>query len=306
MLLLTPAIRAIKEKYPGANLTILVGPRAREAVENNPWFSELIIWDKKSPLSEKLNLIKELKKKHFDSVVDFRNTLLPFFIGAKEKITFFQKELFSRKNKINEAERRLRMMPFSFPVPEDKSPFFPVSEKNRVSIQEILKNYGIKPEEKIVILNPGANWEAKRWKKQGFAEVGDKLAKEYKVRIIIIGGKKEENLAEEVKNLMKESVVNLAGKTTLGELAALLKRSSLLITNDTGPMHLASAVKCPVVAIYGPGNWLRYGPYGNRHKIVHSNLPCSPCNIIKCKRNFLCMRLIKVSDVLQAANELLK
>ena len=306
MLLLTPAIRAIKEKYPGANLTILVGPRAREAVENNPWFSEIVIWDKKSPVFVKLNLIKELKKKHFDLVVDFRNTLLPFFIGAKEKITFFRKELFGRKNKINEAERRLRMMPFSFPIPEDKSLFFPVSEKNLVSIQGILKNHGIEPEEKTVILNPGANWEAKRWKKESFAEVGDKLAKEYKARIIIIGGKKEENLAEDVKNLMKEEAVNLAGKTRLGELAALLEKSSLLITNDTGPMHLASAVKCPVVAIYGPGNWLRYGPYENRCRIVRSNLPCSPCNVIKCKRNFLCMRLIKTSDVLQAAEELLR
>ena len=275
-------------------------------MENNPWFSEVVIWDKKCPLFVKLNLIKDLKKRHFDLVVDFRNTLLPFFVGAKKKITFFRKELFSRKNKINEAERRLRMMPSSFPLPEDKSLFFPVSEENRVSIQRILKNYGIEPKEKLIVLNPGANWEAKRWKKECFAEVGDKLSGEYRKKIVIIGGKKEENLAEEVKNLMKESAVNLAGKTTLGELAALLKGSSLLITNDTGPMHLASTVKCPIVAIYGPGNWLRYGPYENRHRIVHSNFPCSPCNVVKCPRNFLCMKLIKVSDVLQAANELLK
>ena len=305
MLLLTPAIRAIRERYREANFSILVGPRAKEAMINNPWFSEVIIWDKKSPLSARLNLIKNLKAKHFDLIVDFRNSLLPFFIGAKKKITFFGKELFSRKDNIHEAERRLKMLPSSFPIPEDKGLFFYISEEDRSSIQKILKNYGIGPEERLITLNPGANWEQKRWKKEGFAEVGDKLAKEYKVRVIIIGGKKEEGLAEEVKGLMKEKAVNLAGKTTLGELAALLEKSWLFITNDTGPMHLASAVKCATVAIYGPGNWYRYGPYENRYKIVKSGLRCSPCNVTRCKRDFLCMRLIAVSKVLEAVKELL-
>ncbi len=306
MLLLTPAIRAIREKYPAANFSILVGPRAKESVENNPWFSEVIIWDKKSALSERSNLIKSLKAQHFDLIVDFRNTLLPFFIGAKKRITFFWKELFSKKNKIHEAERRLKMLPSFLPIPKDKTLFFPITEEDRLSIQRTLKDYGIGPGERLIVLNPGANWEAKRWRKEGFAEVSDRLAKEYNVRIIIIGGKRERDLAEKIKGLMKIEAINLAGKTTLGELAALLEKSSLLITNDTGPMHLASAVKCPTVAIYGPGNWLRYGPYENRYKIVHSNLRCSPCNVTRCKRNFLCMKLIKVSEVLRAAESLLR
>jgi len=328
MLLLTPAIRAIRKKYPQANFSILLGPRAREAVENNSWFSEVIIWDKKTSLSQKLNLIKSLRKRHFNLVVDFRNTLLPFFIRGEKNLTFFWKELFSGKNKVHEAERRLRMLPSSFPMPENKSPFFPVSKENRLSLQKILNENGIKSDEeelhphlsppplrgrnekggrtKLIILNPGANWPAKRWKKGGFARVGDELVKKYKAKIIIVGGEKERGLAEKVKNLMREEAINLAGKTTLGELAALLEKSSLFITNDTGPMHLASAVKCPVVAIYGPGNWLRYGPWENQYRIVHSNLSCSPCNVIRCKRNFLCRELIKPADVLQAAESLLK
>ncbi|PIX77939.1 MAG: hypothetical protein COZ37_00055 [bacterium (Candidatus Ratteibacteria) CG_4_10_14_3_um_filter_41_18] len=118
-------------------------------------------------------------------------------------------------------------------------------------------------------------------------------------------------MVKKVRKILQEENIEILHARSrvpawLGYYACRNLKRALFITNDTGPMHLASAVKCPVVAIYGPGNWLRYGPWENQYRIVHSNLSCSPCNVIRCKRNFLCRELIKPADVLQAAESLLK
>ncbi len=125
---------------------------------------------------------------------------------------------------------------------------------------------------------------------------------------MISGSPGEFNLAEEIwKGIKSGNCINLAGKITFRQLAYLLSRAVFLITNDTGTMHLACAMKCPVIAIFGPGNPRRYGPIGTRNIVLHTDRKCFPCRFeAKCDKNFLCMDDVTVEMVLSAAEKILK
>ncbi|PIV63342.1 MAG: hypothetical protein COS11_07960, partial [bacterium (Candidatus Ratteibacteria) CG01_land_8_20_14_3_00_40_19] len=134
-----------------------------------------------------------------------------------------------------------------------------------------------------------------------------RLIKTYNAQVIIFGGKQEISLAERVASLMKKNPIIAAGKTTLGETAALIERCNLFITNDSGLMHIACAVKTPVVAIFGPTDYRKTGPYSINSAIIRKNLPCSPCyqrGKVKCKE-LDCFKLITVEEVLEAAERVL-
>jgi len=302
-LLITPAIKLIKDSFKKAEVDIVIGPRSIEFVRNNPWFSNYFVYNKKKMLSSIINL----RKKRYDLIVDFRNSLLPFLLKGKFKLTFFWKEFTSEKFFTHESERIVRFLEPFFGKPEEIRLYFPFNNSDKEKISEIFKTFRIKKSDLIIVLNPGANFIHKRWKKENFAELGKILISDYGAKIIIIGGSQEITLAEEIKSLIgNTNVFSIAGKLTLQQLAALFEESDLLITNDTGPMHLASAVQCPVVAIFGPGNPYRYGPIGTKNYVVHIEIDCFPCRIKRnCKKNFICMSKITVSDVIKSVRLIL-
>lgn len=296
-LLLTPAIKKIKDTYKNSEIDIVIGPRAIDFVSENPLFSNYFIYDKREGV---LKLIKKLRKKRYDLIVDFRNSLIPFFLKSKYKLIFFKNELFSEKFYTHESERIMNFLEPFFGKGEIKL-YFPVGNNYREKIREIFHSIGIKQSDLVVVLNPGAKFEGKRWGKEKFAILGKELIKNYGVKIIITGSKDEEKLTQEVKELIgKTFVFDFGGKTNLKELAAIFERSDLVVTNDTGSMHLACAVGADVVAIFGPSNPYRYGPIGTKSFVVHSNIDCFPCKKeSKCKINFKCIKEIEVEDVLK-------
>ncbi|MCM8803868.1 MAG: glycosyltransferase family 9 protein [Candidatus Omnitrophica bacterium] len=296
-LLITPAIKKIKDTYKNSEIDIVVGQRAVDFVFENPWFSNYFIYNKKDGL---LKLIKKLRQKKYDLIVDFRNSLIPFFLKSKYRLTFFKNELFSEKFYTHESERIMNFLEPFFGKEVIKL-YFPIGNNYREKIRDIFHSLGIKQSDLLVVLNPGAKFEEKRWDKEKFSILGKELIKNYGVKIIITGSKDEEKLTEEVKELINEdSVFNFGGKTNLKELAAIFERSDLVVTNDTGSMHLACAVGASVVAIFGPSNPYRYGPIGARSFVVHSNIDCFPCKReSKCKIGFKCIKEIEVDDVLK-------
>jgi len=296
-LLLTPAIKKIRETYKKAEIDIIIGPRAIEFVIENPWFSNYIIYDKKTHL---FKLIKKLREKRYDLTVDFRNSFIPFFVRSKYKLTFFKKEFFSEKFYTHESERILSFIEPFFGKGETKL-YFPYPASYKEKIKEIFNDIGIKSSDIIVSLNPGAKFAGKRWDKGKFALLAKELMKIYGVKIIITGSKDEKKLTEELKEMIGEKgVFDFGGKTNLRELAAVYEFSDLVISNDTGSMHLACAVGAPVVAIFGPSNPYRYGPIGGKNFVVHSDIECFPCKKeSKCKIDFECIKRIKVEDVLK-------
>ena len=161
---------------------------------------------------------------------------------------------------------------------------------------------GEKRERRFVAVNPIAFWETKLWEEEKFAELSDRIWREMGLRVILTGGAAEP--LNRIRARMKTEAINLGGRTTLRELAYLYRQAALVITTDSGPMHLAAAVGTPLVALFGPTDPLRTGPYGPGHRVIRLGLACMPCFRKRCETR-RCMKEIAVGDVLTATKELL-
>jgi len=300
-LLLTPAIAKIRDTYRDAEFDIIVGLRGIDFAKDNPWFARYIVFNKRENI---FRLIGQVNKTRYDLIVDFRNSLLPFFLRGKYKMTFYRQEFFSEKNYTHESKRMLDFIAPYFGKEQDIRLYFPLPKKDRDSMEERLRSMGIRNSDMRIVLNPGAGGSDKKWAKEKFAALANELFSTYgDARIFITGVAGERPLGEEIKKLVNHgNIYNLAGETTLRELGALLEKSDLLITNDSGTMHMAAAVNCPIIAIFGPTNPYRYGPVGTKNIVVHSKIDCFPCkNRRRCRKNFLCLEKISVDQVMKSA-----
>jgi heptosyltransferase-2 len=173
--------------------------------------------------------------------------------------------------------------------------------------RKLLASAGIAPDRRFLVLNPGAAYgSAKRWGEDRFAEAGDALASELGIDVAIIGSEKERSIAERIHGLMRSRVAVLNGKTSLETLIGVISESSLVLTNDSGPMHIAAALGVPTVAVFGPTDDVATGPYGRRTRIVREPVDCSPCMLRDCPIDHRCMTRVSAEAVAIAARELLK
>jgi lipopolysaccharide heptosyltransferase I len=190
----------------------------------------------------------------------------------------------------------------------DKEPAdfsFPIPQVATSRIDSLLRHFGIDSRE-IVIIAPGTIWETKQWGSEKFAKVaGQFMSKGFAV--VLIGSQRERIVCEEVAALAP-GVVDLAGMTALSELAALIRRSAISITNDSGPMHLAVALDRPVVSIFGPTDPIWIGPYRRANAVLQADLECSPCYLRRlkhCHHDHACMRSVSSSAVIERAESIL-
>ena len=179
----------------------------------------------------------------------------------------------------------------------------PVSETNGRSVDQMLSDDGFDGGN-LVAINPMARWETKLWEPELFATLADRILQDVSCRIVFTGSKDDRPVIENIASNMKHRPLNFAGRTRLKELAALYDRCRLLITTDTGPMHMAAAMGCPVVALFGPTSPLRTGPYGSKHRVMTSGAACSPCFKKTC-HEWSCMRDITVERVHDAVKQVL-
>ena len=154
-------------------------------------------------------------------------------------------------------------------------------------------------------LAPGARSHLKRWTVPGFAAVADAVMREYGAQVILVGDTEDRPIAEQVAAAMRRAPVNLTGRTTLRQLAALLARMSLVLTNDSACLHLASAVQAPVVAVFGPTDPVKYGPVGPRDAVARLSLVCSPCERALCPYGHECLQWLPAREVLAAVRRVL-
>jgi heptosyltransferase-2 len=181
-----------------------------------------------------------------------------------------------------------------------------VRSEDRQAARALLRDCGIREGELLVGLNAGASYGgAKRWLPDRFAAVANHFAATRGARIVLLGSEQERTIAETVAAAMAPPPVNLAGRTTLGQLMALIRECSLLVTNDSGPMHLAGALDVPQVAIFGSTSEIATGPLGARSKVLRHPVDCSPCFLRECPIDFRCMTGISAATVIEAAERLL-
>ena len=186
--------------------------------------------------------------------------------------------------------------PVRFPLPP-----WPAAER---WVDHAWEEAGIRPLERVCVIHPAARWATKRWPAERFAMLADRLAGEGGWRVVLVAGAGERDQAAEVSAMSKRPHLDLSGQTTLPQLAAVLRRAALLVTNDSGPMHLAVAVGTPVVALFGPTEPRAVGPYGPGHMVLWKAVDCSSCTRQHCVRDLACLTAITVEEVCAAVESI--
>ncbi len=310
----TPAIKAIRRRYRDAYLACVVVSRCREVLSGNPDLDEVIIFDEKGDhkgIIGKLRFIVELRRKSFDKAFlfhrSFTRALLVFLAGIPERIGYTTKKrgilLTTKvpppKENLHKVEYFLGIVRAAGIEAETKLYEFHPSDGARRWVSQFLADQGVADNDFLVVLNPGGNWDPKRWPVARYAELGEALRDTYNAKVLITGAAKDVVLADEIARLMKRRPISSCGKTTLEELGALLERADLVISGDSGPMHMAVAVGTRVVALFGPTSRQITGPYGRGdYRIIWKDVGCKvPCYDLGCRDN-RCMKAITVDDVL--------
>jgi heptosyltransferase-2 len=179
-------------------------------------------------------------------------------------------------------------------------------EEDAAAAKKILRSSGIEEGDVLIGINPGAFYgPAKRWFPDRYAAAADSLANDYNARVVIFGAPSDLPVVQEVAAAMSRPPVILAGQTTLGQLMGLLKECRLLITNDSGPMHLAAALDVPQLAVFGSTSEIATGPLSGNAVVIKHPVDCNPCFLRECPTDFRCMKCISVEQVVEAARKLI-
>ena len=325
VVLSTPAIKAVRDAYPDSHIAFLTRPYAKDIVEGNPYLDEVIVYDKygkDKSLSGTVGFAFELKKKKFDLAIMLHPTnrvhLMAFLAGIPKRVGYDRKLSFlltkraphtKETGRMHEVDYTLDLLRRTGIETQDKELFVPVQENSMREVDRLLEEYHVGKDALLVAINPGASCPSKRWLPENFAKVSDALAGSLKARIIIVSSMENKEFAASVARGMKYEPVNLAGRTGVAALTALISKCRLFISNDSGPVHIACAVGTPVISIFGrkdPGlSPRRWGPTSHKSRVFHKDVGCKVCLAHKCEVGFRCLGAVSPDEVLAGARELL-
>ncbi len=207
----------------------------------------------------------------------------------------------------HEVDRQLDILRFLGANPIDSGLEVWTTQDDESFAQDVLNRFHVTESDSLIAFAPGATWSFRRWPSSRFIELGRWLQESYNAYILIIGGKGDRNLANQIEQKMHgRQTVNLAGKTTLREMASVLKRCKLFIGNDSGPLHVATAAGVPVIGLFGPGEYQRFKPWGDNHEAISLGLSCSPCSENCLFYDPRCIKGITVNQVKEILSNKLK
>ena len=317
VILSVPTLRMLREKYPNAHISVMVDKKFTPLISNVPYVNEIIPVDRKK-LSARLYLLriaKRIRKGSFDVSVDLQNSkwthLLAYLGAIPERFGFkrgffgfllnrFDTQFNAKESPVQNQFRLLSKM--GIRKIDDRLELWSDAQTDR-KIADMFPEEFQAPEGKTIglVLGSSPAWPTKRWPSGEFAKLSAKLIQEFKAKIILIGAKEDESLLSGF-NLGSDHVMNLVGKTSLLDLISLMKRVDVLVTGDTAPLHVASATKTKIVALFGPTDPRRHMPPGNGAIVLSRSLPCQPCYSGKCKnaQQLACLTQITVDEVFQA------
>ena len=321
ILFTTPAIRAVRENNPDAFISCVAVPRCVDMLKGNPHIDDIIVFDEKGRdrgIIKKLQFISILRKKRFDTVISFHRSmsrmLMAAIAGIPRRVGYYTRKRSwlltdSVEQPIQEPHRVEYFLNITRAIgadTENKDYEFNISHGAFENAEKILTQAGVDINEKFFIVNPGANWLPKRWPAARYGELCKRLKDVYNVKIIITGSEKDIRLADEIIASSENAAVSICAKTGLKELGAVMKKASLVVANDSGPMHIAVSQKTPTVALFGPTSPDITGPYGRaRYIVLNKYSECEiPCYQL-CD-DYRCMEAISVDDVMEAADKMIE
>jgi heptosyltransferase-1 len=310
-----PALDALYRCFPGAAIHWLVAKGFEGILEGHPMINRLWIVRKDewkritrlgSTISELRELFRNLRGERFDCAIDlqglFRSGLIAKATGARMRVGFaearegsvvFYTHKVAGGRDIHAVDRYLKIPSFlGCGTDEVRFPMIPC---------RVAPGNALPAEVEYAVMAPGARKPANRWPARSFGELAARLP----LKTVVVGSKGDRSLAAEVVKASEGKAVSIAGETGFKELIGVIGNARLLVSNDTGPMHVAAALGVPVFALFGPANPARTGPYGGGHTVIRKEVSCSPCYRKSCK-NALCMDMIKVDEVVEIINGFLQ
>jgi heptosyltransferase-2 len=315
VILSTPTVRALRENFPKSFIGFLTTSYTEELVCENKDINEIIVYERKWSLIQKINFIKKLKNYKFDLAV----ILSPYFesalFGYLSKATFrvgyslngagflLTKKVDISSRYKHEIESCLDVVRTIGIDTTNKRPVFVLSKKAEEFAQKFFDEHKILPSDLKICIHPGGYEEHKRWMPSRYAQIADILIKEYKAKVILLGAKTDKKILNEILKFMSEKPIVPNLNDSLQKLGAIIKKCDIFLGNNSGPMHVASGVGTRVVAIFGAIHPLehenKWAPFGEEHIIVRKKMDCIDCHPGHCK-DYKCMEAITVEDVLKA------
>jgi|Deesub1362A_J573_1020465.scaffolds.fasta_scaffold00087_87 ADP-heptose:LPS heptosyltransferase len=333
----TPVIAGLKEKYPAVRITLLVSPAFFEICNYIPYVDRVLTFDGKKVI-ESLNnddfisgfryvedSLRTVNDTVYDVAINLTHSTASAFllslINAKEIrgytvdaeghsvikhpwMRYFFNIVTSRQcNPFHICDLHVKI---GGAVPAKKGLHLVVPEDAEQSVNDVLLKHGVGEGDILIGLQLGASREDRRWPVSSFAELADRLTDEFGAKILLTGSSKEAELGKKFEDIVRTKPLNFIGKTSLVELASLLKRCNLFISNDTGPMHIATAVGTKVIGIFLVTALFREtGPYGEGHYAVQADIPCSPCSFrVKCSE-MICKDAISADKVFELTRRIM-
>ncbi len=295
VVLTTPVIQRLREAYPTAFIAMMVRPACRELIDGNPYLNDVIDYDKDGVHHgwfRTIQFARGLRRYRFDTAIVVhptrRSHWIPWLAGIPARIGYGRKDGWLLTHRVphhkqegerHEAEYAMELLQVLGLHPSGPlRPFVPVASTRSQDIERRLAQQGVKAGEALVAVHPSASCVSKRWMPDRFAQVADQLIETHGVRVVLIAGSGDDaRNAEAVERAMRHRPINVAGQLSVGELAALLARCRVLLSNDSGPVHVAAAVGTPVVALFGRAqagiNAARWRPLGPRHVVLDKSGP---------------------------------
>src|SRR4026207_2261753 len=314
VLLATPTLHALKVAFPEARPTVLVNRGTDDILGGNPHVDEILPLDRGSILQQS-RFILDIRRRRFDTVVDLtdgdRAAFLTWISGARVRIGFNDEQRWTGHcytaavtggAGAHRIERDLAALAPLGIEARDRIPQIWLGPEDVARVDQLAVQLGLAKDRSWVVIQPGARYWFKAWPPQRFAEVADRLHDRFGCQVLVAGSPQEAALTQAVVDHAKSPLLSIAGRSDVRMLAALLKRSTLFIGNDTGAMHIAAAVGTPLVGLFGPSNPLEWGPRGGRAETIYKGLDCRICFHPTCLRGEdNCMKLITVEEVMAAA-----
>lgn len=324
LVLSTPVFRALREAFPDAFIAALVAEENRLLAEGQSALDDVLLLDKRGRHKSWQGvraLAREIQAMRFDCAVHLHPTArvhwltvlarIPVRIGYASKMgrLTLTRALPERKRRGEDHEARYNfdlLRPLGVSAPETFSLEVPLREDARLRLERELA--GALNGTAYAVYHPGASCPSKRWPAERFARVADRVAARYGFFPVVIGDRLSALHASHMQAGMQTRALNLAGRLDLAMTAWLLARASLLVSNDSGPVHMAAAFDRPVVAIFGrtrPGlTWTRWGPLNRASRVAHQDVGCITCLAHRCQIGFLCLQALSVEQVLSQVEAL--
>ena len=337
IILTLPALRQLRLQYPGAYIAWMVNQSLSELLEGNPLLDEVIPFDRKTygkvaNLGKLLGFMRQLRQKYFDIVLDFqgllRSGLISRFSGVAYRVGFsharegsahcYNCQIQLPKNIPHVSDQYIYLVSTfhkiytgktlcPIPFPEHETPrWFPIPESTKQKIKNELHSAGWSDNQKLILIHPGARWESKRWMPEKFTALIQSINEHKDYFPVIIGGPEDIPIGQQIIATLSQSPLNWIAKTNLKELIVLIEMSDVLVSHDSGPMHLAGAIGTPVIAIFGPSDPIYSGPHNPKDIVIRTGVSCSPCFKTVCPGlGNVCLTDITPQQVIQALETVL-